>query len=211
MTGELTVVVKFNGMVSLRREGKSANFKRTKSNGKWFYAAENDPFTKMNIPNEDLDIKADVKSADQIIHIRPQTLKHWEMTPCSANQLHQRFGFKAKWENIPYETKIAMHLNDLVADLCQKASSGSQPLSATWYIQTIAPKPHFEFEWKDGRISELRLLPKEKIEVQKPKPTIERPNSNPENQIRVPGSLTRNGQPVTLTVVGYIDLSKLKK
>ncbi len=198
-TKELTIVVKFGGMVSLRRAGKTENYKQTKQPVRDGITGV---LTKGNVPNEDLKLISKTNSADQIIHIRPETLKHWIETPCSMNQFRSKFGFKTKWFDVPNPQKIEMHINDMVADYAQFASSGSHPLKATWYIQTLSP-------------SFTKIETKEEPNIKRlaQKPTIKTLDLRfkAPQQVMVPGTLTRSGEPVWLNVVGYVDLSKFKK
>jgi len=213
-TKELTIVVKFGGMVSLRRAGKTENYKQTKQPVRDGITGV---LTKGNVPNEDLKLISKTNSADQIIHIRPETLKHWIETPCSMNQFRSKFGFKTKWFDVPNPQKIEMHINDMVADYAQAASSGSQPLAASWYIQTITPRFWGQLVIDGNQVVDIVPIKKPESQTSSAgKQSIPQQQTldlryRAAQQVMVPGTLTRSGEPVWLNVVGYVDLSKFKK
>ncbi len=150
VTGEaMTIVICFNGMVSLQRVGKSADYKRTKSRGKYAYSLPTDPTVTCNVPNEDLDIAVKTTQCTQILKISEKCIAGWQ----------------SEGKN------VMAQIDAIVQDIAQRASSGSYPLKTPWYIQTLkstikaaepemvvaepkvidSPKPKVNIEWIDHR------------------------------------------------------------
>lgn len=187
----MTIIICFNGMVSLLRTGKSADYKRTKTKGKYVYSLPTDPMVTCNIPNEDLDIVNKTTQCTQILKVSEKCIAGWQ----------------SEGKN------VMAQIDAIVMDIAQRASSGSYPLKATWYIQNIAPKPWANLQW-DGE-SSVELIPiakaqvVETIDLRKPTKSIEWIDHRKDIKTNVVEQVMFNR--VVLNVVGYIDLSKFKK
>lgn len=181
VTGEaMTIVICFNGMVSLSRTGKSADYKRTKTKGKYVYSLPDDPQVTCNVPNEDLDIVMKTTQCTQILKISEK---------CTA-------GWQSEGKNVMGQIDAIVH------DIAQRASSGSYPLKATWYIQTLqstikAAEP------------EMVIVKPEAIDLHKPTKSIEWVDHRKDVKTNIVEQVKFNG--VVLNIVGYVDLSKFKK
>ena len=188
VTGEaLTIVIVFNGMVSLSRTGKSVNpnakngtdFKRTKQTVVDYFSPTGRR-VKGNVPNEDLDITMKTTQCVQICRISANCIAHW-----------QKEGKNVKSQ-----------LDDLAYDYARAASSGSRILPYTWYVQTpkeLSKQPVI----KQQEVIELRKPITKVVQEIEWISHKDRPSDETLDQVNFAG--------VVLNVVGYVDLSKFKK
>lgn len=182
VTGEeMTIVICFNGMVSLQRVGKSADYKSTRYGKSTFYSAsgKSEMPTAINIPNENLDIVNKTTQCTQILKISEKCIAGWQ----------------SEGKN------VMVQIDAIVQDIAQRASSGSHPLKATWYIQTL------QSSIKTTE-PEIVVAEPEVIELRRPTKSIEWVDHRKDIKTVVE-QVKFNG--VVLNVVGYVDLSKFKK
>lgn len=112
-----TLVVVFNGMVSITRGAKSPDYKQTKEKRK--NAAGQ--LETWNIPNMERDIVMVDKKAQQICNLRPEFFQHALYSPTK--------GFnEVSWKKIADELKVYHHL-------AEHARAIAGVSSYTWYIQ----------------------------------------------------------------------------